>query len=208
MMPPQGTMMNGMMPPPSGYGSMSPHGGQPLSQPAGGGEDFLTKLKAQSIPKMVAGLLFVIGGIWYIAHDDDVPAPRPVAQLDAGMPSTATSAAAATTVPPVAGSLPVAPPVWPAGVPCPPPNWPAGTPLPCTPSASPSVPSKDPVATTPSNGAKTLERQAVDFVAAGDTLKAAGAYEELMRREPNNRVYAEAARILRAKLDAGAPGAP
>jgi hypothetical protein len=52
---------------------------------------------------------------------------------------------------------------------------------------------------------KTLERQAVDYVAAGDTAKAAAAYEELTRRDPKNPVYAEAARILRAKLDAGAP---
>ena len=31
----------------------------------------------------------------------------------------------------------------------------------------------------------------------------AGGGAELVRREPNNKVYAEAARILRAKLDAG-----
>ena len=63
--------------------------------------------------------------------------------------------------------------------------------------------SKDAGAALPA-GVKTLERQAVDYVAAGDTAKAAAAYEELVRRDPNNKVYAEAARILRAKLDAGA----
>ena len=41
---------------------------------------------------------------------------------------------------------------------------------------------------------------------AGETSKAAAAYEELVRRDPNNKVYAEAARILRAKLDGGLPG--
>ena len=55
-------------------------------------------------------------------------------------------------------------------------------------------------------GTKTLERQAVDAVVGGDTNKAAAAYEELVRRDPNNTVYAEAARILRAKLDGGVPG--
>lgn len=52
---------------------------------------------------------------------------------------------------------------------------------------------------------KTLERQAVDAVAIGDNAKAAAIYEELLKKNPDNRVYAEAARILRAKLDAGAP---
>lgn len=50
---------------------------------------------------------------------------------------------------------------------------------------------------------KTLERQAVDAVAAGRTAEAAALYEELSRRDPKNLVYAEAARILRNKLDAG-----
>ena len=106
------------------------------------------------------------------------------------------------------GWVPVAQ-AWPAGVPCPPPNWPPNTPLPCTPNgigATNNRPpekgskdagakggdSKDAGAALPA-GVKTLERQAVDYVAAGDTAKAAAAYEELVRRDPNNKVYAEAA---------------
>jgi hypothetical protein len=53
--------------------------------------------------------------------------------------------------------------------------------------------------------ARTLERQAVDFVAANDYAHAAAVYEMLQLQNPSNRVYAEAARILRAKADAGAP---
>jgi hypothetical protein len=122
-------------------------------------------------------------------------------------------------------TTPTAPtaPAWPAGVACPPPNWPPNTPLPCTPNAAGSETgtkpggrdvkdagartsdAKDAGAPLPA-GAKTLERQAVDYVASGDTAKAAAAYEELVRRDPNNKIYAEAARILRAKLDGGVPG--
>lgn len=158
---------------------------------------------------------------------------KPVATLDGGVAadggkvaSSGTGADAGTvasvqTVPPVG---PVNPPgsvtqnpAWPPGVPCPPPNWPPNTPLPCTPNdvkPPPEKPEKPEKpghhdagsAITSNNPAtKTLERQAVDYVAAGDTAKAAAAYEELTRRDPKNPVYAEAARILRAKLDAGAP---
>ena len=88
-------------------------------------------------------------------------------------------------------------------------------PLPCTPNVSgqqPDPPIRD-GGKTPKDaggpalaaGTKTLERQAVDLVAAGEMAKAAAAYEELVRRDPNNKVYAEAARILRSKLDAGTP---
>jgi hypothetical protein len=51
---------------------------------------------------------------------------------------------------------------------------------------------------------KTLERQAVDYVALGEYQKAIGIYEQLARQYPDNKVYSEALRILRQKLDAGA----
>jgi len=218
--------------PPGGYGSMTPQGGMQQPGPQSPPNDFVSKLKANSIPKIIAGLLFIIGGILYLAEDDE-PQPtvkkKPVATLDGGSlegglaavgtaaTGTGTSAGTAPTSPPVMGQgpQPIAP-TWPAGVPCPPPNWPPNTPLPCTPngiSATPERGSKDAGAKTnePRDagatlpaGVKTLERQAVDYVAAGDTAKAAAAYEELVRRDPNNKVYAEAARILRAKLDGGA----
>jgi hypothetical protein len=219
---PQGQLGPSM--PPGGYGSMTPQGG--MMQPAGPPspmQDFVAKLKANSIPKIIAGVLFIIGGILYLAEDDEPPPPKRkiTASADAG-PEAGTTASTATTAPPVM-TAPSAP-AWPAGVPCPPPNWPPNTPLPCTPNAAgsdtaPSKPggrdakdagakssdTKDAGAPLPP-GTKTLERQAVDHVAAGDTAKAAGAYEELVRRDPNNKVYAEAARILRAKLDGGIPG--
>jgi hypothetical protein len=221
---PQGQLGPSM--PPGGYGSMTPQGGmmQPGAPPSPM-QDFVAKLKANSIPKIIAGVLFIIGGILYLAEDDE-PAPAPKKKItaiaDAG-PDTGTSASTATTAPPVMTiSTPTAP-AWPAGVPCPPPNWPPNTPLPCTPNAAGSETgtkpggrdardagartsdAKDAGAPLPA-GAKTLERQAVDYVASGDTAKAAAAYEELVRRDPNNKIYAEAARILRAKLDGGVPG--
>ena len=52
---------------------------------------------------------------------------------------------------------------------------------------------------------KTLERQAVDYVATGEYLKAAAIYDQLQKENPKNPVYVEAARILRLKADAGAP---
>ena len=208
------------------YGSMTPQGvQQPPPPPKGGMQDLVAKLKANSIPKMVAGLLFIVGGILYLAEDDDPPPKKkPVAALDAGsMGSPAGGSATGPLVaPPVMpqNTVPVAP-AWPAGVPCPPANWPPNTPLPCTPNSAgqtdPPVsggrdagggkPPREPKDAGVSQGssAKTLARQAVDFVAAGETAKAAAAYEELVRREPDNKVYGEAARILRAKLDAGTP---
>jgi hypothetical protein len=226
-------MPGGMGPsmPPGGYGSMTPQGGmQQPGAPQAAPNDFLSKLKANSIPKIVAGLLFIVGGILYLAEDDDPPPvkKKPIATLDGGSVEgglasgggTDASAGPAPTTPPVLGQGPITP-AWPPGVPCPPPNWPPNTPLPCTPNGISATTdrtppekgakdagakggdSKDAGATLPA-GVKTLERQAVDFVAAGETAKAAAAYEELVRRDPNNKVYAEAARILRAKLDAGA----
>ncbi len=191
--------------PPGRYGSMTPQGVQQPPPPAKGRlDDLVVKLKANSIPLILAGLLVIVGGVLYFARDNDPRPKKPVAALDGG---AVVGGTASPTL--VAPQLPV----WPAGVACPPPNWPANTPLPCTPNAlgqqaDPLAGGKDAGKTKdpgPSftSGGKTLERQAVDFVAAGEMAKAAAAYEELVRRDPNNKVYAEAARILRAKLDAG-----
>jgi hypothetical protein len=54
-------------------------------------------------------------------------------------------------------------------------------------------------------GQKTLERQAIDYVATGEYQKAIGLYEQLARQAPERKEYPEALRILRQKLDAGAP---
>jgi hypothetical protein len=47
------------------------------------------------------------------------------------------------------------------------------------------------------------ERAAVDAVAAGAYADAARLYDQLAAAYPNRPAYAEAARILRAKLDGG-----
>ncbi|MBS2014651.1 MAG: hypothetical protein JST00_17315 [Deltaproteobacteria bacterium] len=229
MMPQQGPPMmgpGGPSMPPGGFGSMTPQGGSPPA-PGQGGNDFLTKLKETPIPiKTVAMVLILIASGLYLLDDDEEPAPKkkPVATLDGGAADggkvaaagggVISDAGATTNVPPVAtpGATGTQPPAWPPGVPCPPPNWPPNTPLPCTPNdVKPEKPEKPGhhdagSAVTSNNPAtKTLERQAVDYVAAGDMAKAAAAYEELTRRDPKNPVYAEAARILRNKLDGGAP---
>lgn len=208
---------------------------QPPPQGQGGGNDILAKLKEAPIPmKTVAMVLIAIAAALFLLDDDEEPAPKkkkPVAALDGGTADGGPKIAAGGTVASDAGTVSTVPPVgpvnpppsstsnWPAGVPCPPPNWPPNTPLPCTPNdVKPGTPDKPDKperhgkdagtgsAITSNNPAtKTLERQAVDFVAAGDTARAAAAYEELTRRDPKNPVYAEAARILRNKLDAGTP---
>jgi hypothetical protein len=63
-------------------------------------------------------------------------------------------------------------------------------------------------APAPSPTQRTLERQAVDLVASGQYERAAFIYEQLARQYPDRPVYRETARILRAKLDGGAPPAP
>jgi hypothetical protein len=50
---------------------------------------------------------------------------------------------------------------------------------------------------------RTLERQAVDLVASGQYERAAFVYDQLARQSPEQPAYREAARILRAKFDAG-----
>jgi hypothetical protein len=107
------------------------------------------------------------------------------------------------------GFVPYTIPISPGGpVPC----VPIGTPMPPPPAATGTAP--PPAAPPPpapvidagqlaSN--RTLERQAVDFVAVNDYARAAAVYEQLQRQNPTNRVYAEAARILRGKADAGIP---
>jgi TolA-binding protein len=92
-----------------------------------------------------------------------------------------------------------------AAIPCVPGGAPApGTPTtPTTPAPTTPAPAADPSAAALAT--RTLERQAVDFVAASDYAHAAAVYELLQQQNPSNRVYAEAARILHNKADAGLP---
>ncbi|MDB4936741.1 MAG: hypothetical protein JWP87_3713 [Labilithrix sp.] len=220
--------------PPGGYGSMTPQGMQQPNGAPAAKPDLAATLKTHSI-KIIGGTLLFVGAILFLI-DSDEPAPAPkkpsVASADGGAAADSGTAASTGAGVSSAGAAPTAPPVmqqnpplpaWPAGFPCPPPNWPPNTPLPCTPngisaSATPDKPAegrtKDGGKTSDPKdagaplapGTKTLARQAVDAVAAGDTARAAAAYEELARRDPNDKVFAEAARILRAKLDGGLPG--
>jgi hypothetical protein len=165
----------------------------------------------------------LISAAYLLLFDD--PRPGPVTNgstepaADAGVAVVATSVAATSTLtPPVA----TAPPSCPAGfvpysvaingqIPC----VPAGTPMPAV--ANPSASATDAVVAPPPTAVstsataampattKTLERQAVDYVANGNYSAAAQIYEQLQRQNPNNRVYAEAARILHAKANAGLP---
>ena len=223
-MAPNGMPMNGMYTHPPGPLDVLQPGMPGQAPPPPKAYDKLRAALGGTSPITAgAGILIIIAGALFVFDDDALPPKRAQAKANAS--------ATATVPSPVVGSVVMAPdagavvtggaitggqPPWPPGVPCPPPNWPAGTPLPCTPisgsaiasavdagapTARPDPPSRNGKGSTP-----TLERQAVDFVASGDTAKAAAAYEELVRRDPNNRVYAEAARILRAKLDAGAAG--
>ncbi len=213
MAPPGGPSL-----PPGGFGSMTPQAGS-APKPQNPIEEFAAKWKEMSVPKRVAYVLLPIAMILAtvtLFTDDDAPAPargqRPAA--DAGA-TVASVPPVVTTTPPVQQPPPAN--TWPKGVPCPPPNWPPNVPLPCVRDTSsppppadsgttspPERPSKkDAGAPPPPPSVKTLERQAVDAVAAGNKEQAAQLYEELARRDPNNRVYAEAARILRQKLDAG-----
>lgn len=92
------------------------------------------------------------------------------------------------------------------GVPTPPPLQTLTPTPPPPPTGTPAAPrdAGPPVAEV-SPSTRTLERQAVDYVAMNDYIRAAQVYEQLQAQNPSNRVYAEAARILRAKADAGAP---
>ena len=176
----------------------------------------------------------LIAAAYLLLFDDEpaAPAPAPVAAREAGAASASIAASTSATPvrsvpppivpPPVAPPTPI-PPACPAGfvpysvaidgqIPC----VPVGTPMPPATEAGPAAatpsgpaPSAAPeagaAAPVPASGNKTLERQAVDYVAVGNYAAAAQLYEQLHQQNPNNRVYAEAARILRAKADAGAP---
>jgi hypothetical protein len=148
------------------------------------------KILVALIPALTVSLYFL-----FIA-DDELPA-RPVATLDAGgavaIPSGLPLADAAIAVPPTStvpptvsvSQLPTAPP---------PPTVPMPVPVPAPTAAIP--------------GQRTLERQAVDYVASGQYERAAAAYDQLAQQYPDRPAYREAARILRGKLDAGVPPPP
>jgi hypothetical protein len=220
-----GAMPSGAMPPmgpagpsmaPGGYGSTT-QGGQ---QPATGGQGFsdLMKDPAQRKKLMALGVI-LLGGAYVLLMDDDPPAQqakKPVLH-DGGADAAMVATGGTGTVPPITTTAPT-----PAS-PCPPGFQPYGAvqpgqPITCVPNpagdatAAVANAPRDagaPAATdsgtkvTTTSGQKTLERQAIDYVATGEYGKAIGIYEKLSQQFPDNKVYSEALRILRMKLDAG-----
>lgn len=222
--PPHGSLLAG------GYGSVTP--GQPAASEPRRTSRLVAHYKSRSVlGRILVGLLplaavLAVSSRW----DDGARAPRPprAGSADASIaPSANTATGAQPTAPPTApGAASTSLPAWPPSVACPPQGWPPDVPLPCAPNdvkpaheqatvdapkdagarepkASPEKEPRGSGAGLPA-GVKTFERQAVDAVAAGDYARAAAVYEELSRREPASRVYAEAARILRSRLDGGA----
>lgn len=157
---------------------------------------------------------FCVASAAYLLLFDQTP-PEEAATLDAGTIGTV-AANVTASAPPSVGPAPACPPGFVpysvpinGQIPC----VPSGTPMPANPEAStPALPTTS--ASIPAPGrtpppapisGQTLERRAVDYVAVGDYAAAAQVYEQLRQQNPTNRVYAEAARILRAKSDAGSP---
>lgn len=205
----------------------------PAAAPAG--PSLLARFKELNGPKKILVVLapFCLASSAYLILFDEPPpaGPAPVAIADAG---THDARVAVATVAPSAAPLPPSCPPgfvpWPVPIngtiPCVPaaaaasvattvaPPPPASTPVAATsvptaatkPTASPTPPTSAPAPEpAPPVGTRTLERLAVDAVAMNDYPRAAKLYEQLQQQNPTNRVYAEAARILRAKADAGAP---
>jgi hypothetical protein len=216
---------------PGGYGSMTV--GQTVLTTESPIQQLFAKYKELSPVKRILTVLapFCIVSAAYVLLFDDPPPPAPEAAVDAGRDAglASTPPPPPTIPPPIAtppssvqaacppGFVPYTAIEIPQGgvIPC----VPAGTPMPPAPSQRTPPPATAqqpaPSATAPAPaptpaptpvaavGNKTLERQAVDFVAAGDFARAAAVYEQLQAQNPNNPVYGEAVRILRMKADAG-----
>jgi hypothetical protein len=194
-------------------------------------ENALAQFKAASTPKKILiaiSPLVVIASIYLLLVDDDEPRRRRGAV-------TTPSASVSVVVQPTAPTVPVTAPIPPTAivttpltVPVPPtvvtaptvptaPTAPLTVPVPPTIAVTVPPPPTAPVtvvATAPAPppiaslapGQKTIERQAVDAMAAGDFPRAVALYTQLAQANPKNLAYAEAARILRSRLaDAGPP---
>ncbi len=202
--------------------------GQSVGQPPGRSIPYhVAKRKGLSAPTRILVILTpfcLIASGYLIFFDKSAPPASPLAVLDAGVDTrlAANTAPPSTRPPPPIppsppsvqspcpqGFVPYTVPIGPgAAIPC----VPIGTPMPplaMTASHAPPPPAAvDAGAPAPvafGTTTNTLERQAVDFVAVKDYARAAAVYEQLQAQNPSNRVYAEAARILRTKAGAGAP---
>lgn len=158
--------------------------------------------KFQSLPPPMKALIFMVPflivGVLLLLVDEEPPAPtrRPTARktvTTTAAPSPAIVATATGSSSSDRASL--------ASSDTQAPRASAGT----EPTPHPGAASGDAGADEPPPGVPTLERQAVDAVAAGNYVKAIGFYDQLAQHNPDRPAFAEAARILRAKVDAGAP---
>ena len=210
-----------------GYGALTTGQVRTPPPPEGSLPHYLAKYKELSPPKRILVVLApfcLIAAAYLLLFDDEDPGPGPVAAVvDAGLESsvaTNTSGAPPPSIPPpVALPPPVPPPVaTPVPPSCPPGFVPYSVPIdgqiPCVPKGTPMPPAGTEPTAPPSNtgthpphaaNVKTLERQAVDYVAVGNYAAAAQTYDQLRQQNPDNPVYPEAARILHAKADAGVP---
>lgn len=201
-------------------GSMSGNRMAPTVQTGqGGGGELLAKYKELPQTKRLLVLMspFCLIASAYLLLFDDEPPPEPAAVTQDAGPAQCQAGFVRYTVPingmypcvPLGTPMPPAPdagppvqPVQPVQ-PGPQPD-PTGQPVPPPSSSSSSTPAPPVAANT-----KTLERQAVDAVAVNDYARAAAIYEQLLAQSnPKNPVYAEAARILHQKAEAGAPPTP
>jgi hypothetical protein len=158
---------------------LAPTGGTALRAAIGPlGKQAAAQWKETSFPKKA--VLFMLPFAFlavFVIFDDSNRRPA-----DTSPAPRASSSAPARPAPSAAASAkPVAPP---------PPRL--------SPSASPPPPPT-------STAGKTPERLAVDALAAGAYADAARRYDELAREHADQPAYREAARILHAKIDAGAP---
>jgi hypothetical protein len=212
----------------AGYGSQTQQpGGEQKSEGLTPMSEVMKDPK-QRIKLLAVGII-LMGGVYLLLLDDDPPPapPKKVATADGGISAEGgvmAESSGGTATPPQA---PCPPGFQPYG------EVRAGQPTTCVPVAGAGASSGDPGSSgatasggvipsgadagspTPpasaepaprprlSGSQKTLERQAVDYVAIGEYQKAIGIYEQLSRQSPDNKVYSEALRILRQKLDAG-----
>lgn len=181
------------MPMPGAMPAAAPAPQPPRQPPAPGAPADVLKQKWDELsgPKkiLVALLPAILVSLYFLFLADDEPQRTVAVATDAaasaptfaGAPDAGPTTLLPPTVPPTIAlsQLPVAPP----------------------PPASGSTQPAQPTATNPAQ--RTLERQAVDFVASGQYERAAAAYDQLAVLYPDRPAYREAARILRGKLDAG-----
>ncbi|MDF2696059.1 MAG: hypothetical protein K0S65_4442 [Labilithrix sp.] len=176
---------------------------------------YIAKYKELSLPKRVLvflGPLSLLAAAYLLLLDDEPRPSRDVASLSAGGDAGSASSKA------IASSAPLEPGCPPGFVRYAIPSGPTGV-IACVPVGTPMPPPSEGALTNPpppvadvapaaagvASAATTLERDAVDAIAVNDYARAAALYEQLRQQHPTTRAYAEAARILSAKADAGAP---